>query len=155
MTKKPNDSCLRLLLGITGLLITSSNGRTLKIQSEACGRLRRSHPQGREAGRSARAGADQIRNDPQPQNRQGARHRGAGDAARSRRQGDRMKRREFITLVGGAAAWGFPVHAAEPRPRIAVLSINSAQDERKNIARGRTITVPPEPNGGAVHWAGR
>src|SRR6516165_7359598 len=29
MTKKPNDSCLQLLLGTTGLLITSSNGRTL------------------------------------------------------------------------------------------------------------------------------
>src|SRR5215472_18949841 len=29
MIKKPNDSCLRLLLGMTGLLTTSSNGRTL------------------------------------------------------------------------------------------------------------------------------
>src|SRR5262245_36718697 len=29
MTKKPNDSCLRLLPGMTGLLITSSNGGTL------------------------------------------------------------------------------------------------------------------------------
>ena len=35
MTKKPNASCLRLLLGMTGLLITSSNGRTLKNQTEA------------------------------------------------------------------------------------------------------------------------
>jgi len=35
MIKKPNDSCLRLLLGMTGLLTTSSNGRTLKIQTEA------------------------------------------------------------------------------------------------------------------------
>ena len=47
-------------------------------------RLRRQRPEGREASRSARAGADQVRNDPQPQDRQGARHRGAGDAARSR-----------------------------------------------------------------------
>ena len=39
------------------------------------GRLRRSHPQGREAGRPAGAGADQVRAGHQPQDRQGARHR--------------------------------------------------------------------------------
>ena len=35
-------------------------------------RLRRSHPQGREASRPARAGADQVRTGDQPQDRQGA-----------------------------------------------------------------------------------
>ena len=54
-------------------------------------RLRRSHPQGREARRPAGAGADQVRTGHQPQDRQGARPRGAADAARPRRRGDRIR----------------------------------------------------------------
>ena len=56
----------------------------------ARGRLRRSHPQGREAGRPAGAGADQVRVGDQPQDREGARPRCAADAARPRRRGDRV-----------------------------------------------------------------
>jgi ABC transporter substrate binding protein len=56
----------------------------------ARGRLRRSHPQGREAGRAAGAGADQVRAGHQPQDRQGARARRATDRARARRRGDRI-----------------------------------------------------------------
>ena len=47
--------------------------------------LRRSHPQGRKAGRPAGADADQVRVGDQPQDRKGARPHRAADAARPRR----------------------------------------------------------------------
>src|SRR5262249_52724669 len=84
-----------------------------------------------EARRHPRRTADQIRSCNQSDHGEGAWPRNPADAARPRRRGDRMiGRREFITLIGSAAAWPLTARAqqADRMRRIGVLMPSAADD---------------------------
>src|SRR5262249_13838920 len=80
--------------------LRSQYSRRLSSGRGLCG----TSSQGCQASQSAGATSDQVRFGDQSSDRQGARPRCPADPACPRRRGDRTNRREFITLVGGAAA---------------------------------------------------
>ena len=108
----------------------------------ACRILRRSHSQGREAGRFAGAAADEIRARHQSQDRQGARPRRAADAARPRRRGDRVKTARVHHAArrrgGGVAACGAGAAGGDAGCRICPRRVCLMRAESLRFARAST-----------------
>src|SRR5271157_5219186 len=106
------------------------------------GNLRRSYSTWRKTGRPSGSSTDQVRTGSEPQDRAGAWVEHPACISAARRRGHRVKRRELIACLGGAAMWPLAAGAqqGERVRRIGVLlSVAESDPEGKVQLSGFTL----------------